>query len=367
MTVQIATTALDPPRAPFRGFRSPNYTPVPDELFDELLTELSGAELKVLLYVIRRTFGFKRDSDTISLSQMLHGIQTRDGRVLDRGVGLSKKTLLEALRSLASQQIIFTQRRQSADKGNEPTAYRLNVLHGQGEPHGRSDPATPLGGLFTPPLEEKVPQGVGHETPPSPRGRNSPTQDSGTQDRVKQETEQHHPQAPAPAADSDSAQGTLAPTASKASRATSAVDVDVLELLLAQGLTRRIASDLATKHPVAVIRQQVEWQRYRPVAKSPAGALVQAIRDAWPAPLAWVEAQEHEAAVARQCEEDARCVAEDEVRRREWEQKPPEERIVGRLHFWIEGRRRKGHEPTEVEVAAKRAELLAGLVAVAAG
>ena len=44
---------------PFRGFRSPSYTQVPDELFDELLVELSGGELKVLLYIIRRTFGFK--------------------------------------------------------------------------------------------------------------------------------------------------------------------------------------------------------------------------------------------------------------------------------------------------------------------
>ena len=48
----------------FRGYPGPNYTPVPDELFDEQLPDLSGAELKVLLYVIRRTFGFKRESDT---------------------------------------------------------------------------------------------------------------------------------------------------------------------------------------------------------------------------------------------------------------------------------------------------------------
>ena len=69
----------------FSGFTSPNYTQVPDELFDALMVELSGAELKVLLYIIRRTFGFKRDSDTISLSQMLSGLKTSDGRQLDRG------------------------------------------------------------------------------------------------------------------------------------------------------------------------------------------------------------------------------------------------------------------------------------------
>src|SRR5687767_12689394 len=97
-------------KKPFRfvGFRSPNYTMVPDEVFDELLVELSGAELKVLLYIIRRTFGFKRDEDAISLSQMLNGITTRAGHVLDRGVGISKPTLLQALRSLEDKNIIGT-------------------------------------------------------------------------------------------------------------------------------------------------------------------------------------------------------------------------------------------------------------------
>src|SRR5437588_2505941 len=89
-----------PDWAAFTGYASPNYTMVPDELFDEHLAFLSGAELKVLLYIIRRTFGFKKDSDSISLSQMLTGIRTRDGRALDHGVGLSKPTLLQALRSL---------------------------------------------------------------------------------------------------------------------------------------------------------------------------------------------------------------------------------------------------------------------------
>lgn len=161
-------------RAPFQGFRSPNYTAVPDELFDELLPELTGAELKVLLYICRRTFGFKKGSDTISLAQMLHGIQTRDGRVLDRGVGLSKKTLLQALQSLRDRSIILTARQYSVEKGNEPTAYALNM----------ADP-TP-GVKSTPPLGEKLHQGGGGETTPSPRGKNYTIQET-----VEQETEKH--------------------------------------------------------------------------------------------------------------------------------------------------------------------------------
>jgi hypothetical protein len=342
------------PAPAFRGFRSPTYTMVPDEVFDELLVELSGAELKVLLYIIRRTFGFKRESDTISLSQMLHGIATRDGRVLDRGVGLSKKTLLDALRQLGTRRIILSQRRQSAEKGNEPTAYRLNVLHGAG-----AIGVPPLGGVITLPLGEKVPQGGGGETPPSPWGRNSPTQDSGGQDTGSQETG-HHPQTRASAPVTAPAP-TLAPIALPAQEPDGAGDDDALSLLVSQGVTRRIAQDLVKTHSGEAIRQQVAWQAHRPPAKSPAGALVQAIRDAWPPPSAWIEAREHAAAVARQAEEEATRRAEDEARRREWETKPPEERIAGRLQFWVLGRRAKRQEPTAAEIAARRAELLAEL------
>lgn len=161
--------------ATFSGYASPNYTMVPDQLFDEHLPYLSGAELKVLLYIIRRTFGFKKDSDNISLGQMLQGIQRRDGTALDRGVGLTKKTLLQALRSLQDKNLLLAEQRQSLERGNEPTNYRLNI-------------ASPsLGGIPTPPLGEKVHQGGGNKITPSPRGKNSPKQETVLQETGKQE------------------------------------------------------------------------------------------------------------------------------------------------------------------------------------
>jgi DNA-binding transcriptional ArsR family regulator len=114
----------------FSRVSSPNTTQVPDQYLDELLPILSGAELKVLLYITRRTFGFKKDSDNISLSQMLRGITTRDGRILDRGTGLSKPTLLQALRSLQDKHIIETECRRSPEKGDEPTVYKLKFAEG---------------------------------------------------------------------------------------------------------------------------------------------------------------------------------------------------------------------------------------------
>src|SRR5688500_2272788 len=111
----------------YQGYASPNYTPVPDELFDEQLPDLSGAELKVLLYIMRRTFGFKKDADDISLNQICRGITTRDGRELDRGTGLSKSTAQLAIKGLLAKNVILTTKRVSREKGNEATTYELNV------------------------------------------------------------------------------------------------------------------------------------------------------------------------------------------------------------------------------------------------
>jgi phage replication O-like protein O len=112
----------------FKGFRSPKYTQVPDEVFDELMSLLSGAELKVLLYVCRRTFGFKKESDTISLNQIGNGIRTKDGRILDRGTGLSKDSVSRAVKRLEELGVIVRGRIRSAEKGDQPTTYSLNML-----------------------------------------------------------------------------------------------------------------------------------------------------------------------------------------------------------------------------------------------
>src|SRR5207247_1148315 len=45
------------------------------------------------------------------------------------------------------------------------------------------------GGETTPPLGEKFPQGLGGKSTPSPRGKNSPTQETVVQETVKRETE----------------------------------------------------------------------------------------------------------------------------------------------------------------------------------
>jgi hypothetical protein len=112
---------------PFGGFTAGTSTPVPDQFFDELLPVLGLAELRVLLFLIRCTFGSRRPVAEISLRQMLEGLTDADGYPLAPGVGLSKATLCRALASLRRRQVIIAERRHSAEQGNEPTRYRLNM------------------------------------------------------------------------------------------------------------------------------------------------------------------------------------------------------------------------------------------------
>ena len=45
--------------------------------------------------------------------------------MLDRGTGLSKKTLLDTIRNLIEKNLIISERRRSKEKGDEPTTYPL--------------------------------------------------------------------------------------------------------------------------------------------------------------------------------------------------------------------------------------------------
>ena len=103
----------------------------------------------MLLYIMRRTFGFKKQSDDISLRQMVEGIRTKDGRVLDEGTGMSKRAVIQAVRSLVQRNIIIATPRQSPVRGFEATTYSLNVL----QPEAQSDPLLPK---VTSPLLPKV-------------------------------------------------------------------------------------------------------------------------------------------------------------------------------------------------------------------
>jgi hypothetical protein len=110
----------------FQGFDQSNTTAVPDVFFDELLPLLNGAQLKVMLYIIRRTLGFKKNTDAISYDQFQNGITTHDGKVLDKGCGVKDRTTLsKALAHLEKMNCIESNKSKNAKNVNEITVYTI--------------------------------------------------------------------------------------------------------------------------------------------------------------------------------------------------------------------------------------------------
>jgi hypothetical protein len=81
------------PKARSRGFEQPNYTQVPNDLMDHWLPDLSCAELKVLLYLMRRSFGFHRDQH----SEGLRRISENTGLHLENRRGCGETTWARGL------------------------------------------------------------------------------------------------------------------------------------------------------------------------------------------------------------------------------------------------------------------------------
>ncbi len=82
------------------------WTAIPNIILDEVMSDLSGAELKCLLYIIRRTYGFQKKTDRIGASQFVEGIKNKNGERLDGGAGFCRKSLFNALKSLKDKGVI---------------------------------------------------------------------------------------------------------------------------------------------------------------------------------------------------------------------------------------------------------------------
>ena len=112
----------------FPGFAQVRYTQVPDLFFDRIAPLLSEAELRVILYIFRHTFGWKKDFDRISLAQMVDGIRRQDGSVVDLGTGMAKTSVVRGVKGLIEKRLIEAVRQSSPAHGHEPTVYQPRVV-----------------------------------------------------------------------------------------------------------------------------------------------------------------------------------------------------------------------------------------------
>jgi hypothetical protein len=101
------------------GILVPSAFQVPNEVVDEgWLKELGGADVKVLLYIIRKTFGYNKIvGDQIPLSQII------------QGTGLSRQSALSSIAVLEACGLIRVVRGQSADGTKHVNFYKLITRH----------------------------------------------------------------------------------------------------------------------------------------------------------------------------------------------------------------------------------------------
>jgi hypothetical protein len=119
-----------------------NFTMIPHAFIREKMHDLNGNAVKVMLYILDRTYGFPdkkgrpKPFDAIGYDQFEKGITTREGKQLDRGTGLAVKSIKRALDELEKADLVFIHCRQLKATGEWlPTVYsgsgKTTPIHGQ--------------------------------------------------------------------------------------------------------------------------------------------------------------------------------------------------------------------------------------------
>ena len=256
----------------------PNSTQVPDVILDRWMAALGGAEFKVLMYVARRTYGFGKDSDRISLNQLARGIRRRDGSRLDCGTGLSRSGVKAACNGLIAKGLLVRAANTAGD-GLEPeeSTYRLNLYAALPEDGGEG-----VGREVAGVGREKAYPGVGQGTAQVGRedagGRPGNGRGVGRilapQETVPQETAQET--AAAGEEEGPPEEG-------------GAAAADLVEELVRHGVGRSVAAKLAAEKPGAC-RRCLGYLPYARVRTTPGAWLAAAIRDEFGPPEGYLRA-----------------------------------------------------------------------------
>lgn len=97
------------------------YLPVPKQLVEAEMHSLSGSELKVYLYLLLRTVGWNKITDTPTVEQICSGLRRRDGSIVDMGTGLKRSAVKLAIRSLEKRTWVTVIR-----EHNKPNRYTVS-------------------------------------------------------------------------------------------------------------------------------------------------------------------------------------------------------------------------------------------------
>lgn len=115
----------------FQGFRCPqsNYFRLPNEWSDITAKIKSLAELKVVEYVLRHTWGFQEYGlvKRITLEEFRNGRKTKDGERIDSGTGLSEPSIIDGIKRAVGHGLLEVQTI-GTDKARIKKLYGLRMV-----------------------------------------------------------------------------------------------------------------------------------------------------------------------------------------------------------------------------------------------
>lgn len=119
----------------FAGFDAPraNYSKVPHALIEAFPKIETVSELKVILYVLRHTWGYQEfgQAKRITLDEFSNGRKKRDGSRMDGGTGLSPNSIKHGIR-LAVKHGFLVQERDGRDRARSSHTYMLKMHADEG-------------------------------------------------------------------------------------------------------------------------------------------------------------------------------------------------------------------------------------------
>lgn len=93
----------------------PNTSAIPNIFFDHWMEKLSLAEFKVLMCIARKTYGWHKKSDQISVKQM------------EKMTGMHRTTLIKNITALVDIGLVTKIKSKTSDGDDAPNRYEINV------------------------------------------------------------------------------------------------------------------------------------------------------------------------------------------------------------------------------------------------
>ena len=118
----------------WNGWEEPkqNWSKLPHAFIDALPLIETRAEVLVILYVLRHTWGFQEfeEGKRITLDEFEHGRKRKDGSRIDNGIGMSRNAIKQGIaRAIEHGFLIMEEDKQ--DAGRIKRYYSLKMRGGQ--------------------------------------------------------------------------------------------------------------------------------------------------------------------------------------------------------------------------------------------